>query len=47
MLYNQPPTPLEATHRVRIACGAPVPVEIYDDFERRFHLTVLETGSIR
>ena len=46
MLYNQPPTPLEATHRVRIACGAPVPVEIYDDFERRFHLTVLETYGL-
>ena len=34
MLYNQPPTPLEAAHRVRIACGAPVPVEISADFER-------------
>ena len=32
MLYNQPPTPFEATHRVRIACGAPLPVEIYDNF---------------
>ena len=46
MLYNQPPTPLEATHRVRIACGAPVPVDIYADFERRFHLTVLETYGL-
>ena len=46
MLYNQPPTPLEAAHRVRIACGAPVPVEISADFERRFHLTVLETYGL-
>jgi crotonobetaine/carnitine-CoA ligase len=46
MLYNQPPTPLDAAHRVRIACGAPVPVEIYADFERRFHLTVLETYGL-
>ena len=46
MLYNQPPTPLEAAHRVRIACGAPVPVEICADFERRFHLTVLETYGL-
>jgi crotonobetaine/carnitine-CoA ligase len=46
MLYNQPPTPLETAHRVRIACGAPVPVEIYADFERRFHLTVLETYGL-
>src|SRR5215813_4734498 len=46
MLYNQPSTPLEAAHRVRIACGAPVPVEIYADFERRFHLTVLETYGL-
>jgi crotonobetaine/carnitine-CoA ligase len=46
MLYNQPPTPLDAAHGVRIACGAPVPVEIYADFERRFHLTVLETYGL-
>jgi carnitine-CoA ligase len=46
MLYNQPPTPLEAAHRVRIACGAPVPVDIAADFERRFHLTVLETYGL-
>jgi crotonobetaine/carnitine-CoA ligase len=46
MLYNQPPTPFEAAHRVRIACGAPVPVDIYADFERRFHLTVLETYGL-
>jgi crotonobetaine/carnitine-CoA ligase len=46
MLYNQPPTPLDAAHRVRIACGAPVPVEIYANFEQRFHLTVLETYGL-
>jgi crotonobetaine/carnitine-CoA ligase len=46
MLYNQPPTPLEAAHHVRIACGAPVPVDIYAEFERRFHLTVLETYGL-
>jgi crotonobetaine/carnitine-CoA ligase len=46
MLYNQPPTPLGTAHRVRIACGAPVPVDIYADFERRFHLTVLETCGL-
>ena len=46
MLYNQPPTLLDAAHGVRIACGAPVPVEIYADFERRFHLTVLETYGL-
>jgi carnitine-CoA ligase len=46
MLYNQPSTPLETAHRVRIACGAPVPVDIYAEFERRFHLTVLETYGL-
>jgi crotonobetaine/carnitine-CoA ligase len=46
MLYNQPLTPLDTAHGVRIACGAPVPVEIYADFERRFHLTVLETYGL-
>ena len=46
MLYNQPPSPQEASHRVRLACGAPVPKEMYEDFERRFHLTVLETYGL-
>ncbi len=46
MLYNQEPTPLDASHRVRLACGAPMPAEIYDEFERRFHLTVLETYGL-
>jgi hypothetical protein len=45
MLYNQPPTPLDAAHRVRIACGAPVPVDIAADFERRFHL-INSSGAI-
>jgi len=46
MLYNQTPTPLDAAHRVRIACGASVSVEIAADFERCFHLTVLETYGL-
>ncbi len=46
ILYNQAPSPLDASHRVRLACGAPVPLEIYDEFERRFNLTVLETYGL-
>ncbi|MEE8290893.1 MAG: AMP-binding protein [Candidatus Tectomicrobia bacterium] len=46
MLYNQEPSPLETSHQMRLACGAPVPLEIYADFERRFHLTVLETYGL-
>jgi crotonobetaine/carnitine-CoA ligase len=46
MLYHQAPTPKDASHRVRLACGAPMPAEIYDDFEARFNLTVLETYGL-
>ena len=46
MLYNQAPSPLDHHHHVRLACGAPMPLEIYDDFERRFNLTVLETYGL-
>ncbi len=46
MLYHQAPTPQDASHRVRLACGAPMPAEIYDDFEARFNLTVLETYGL-
>ena len=46
MLYHQEPSPLDASHQVRLACGAPMPLEIYEDFERRFNLTVLETYGL-
>ena len=46
MLHQQAPTPKDASHRVRLACGAPMPLEIYDAFEARFNLTVLETYGL-
>lgn len=41
-LYNQPPRPDDNQHRVHLAMGAPVPPEIYGDFERRFGVKILE-----
>lgn len=42
MLYKQPPDPRDADNPVRAAFGAPCPVEIWDDVERRFGLRLTE-----
>ncbi len=42
MLYKQPPSPSDADNPVRIAFGAPCPVEIWEDFERRFGMSLVE-----
>jgi carnitine-CoA ligase len=42
MLYKQPPRPTDREHGVRKAYGAPAPVTIYEDFERRFGLKLVE-----
>jgi crotonobetaine/carnitine-CoA ligase len=42
MLMKQPPRPDDADNSVRVAFGAPAPVEIWRDFERRFGLRLVE-----
>jgi len=42
MLHKQPPRPDDAENSVRIAFGAPCPVEIWEDFERRFDVKLVE-----
>jgi crotonobetaine/carnitine-CoA ligase len=42
MLYKQPERPDDADNPVRIAFGAPCPVEIWEDFERRFDMKLVE-----
>ena len=42
MLFKQDPTPQDADNPVRIAFGAPCPVEIWEDFEQRFGMKLVE-----
>lgn len=42
MLHKQPERPDDAEHGVTRAYGAPAPLEIYADFERRFHVKLVE-----
>jgi crotonobetaine/carnitine-CoA ligase len=42
MLYKQPRGPADADNPIRIAFGAPCPVEIWDDFESRFGVKLVE-----
>lgn len=42
MLMKQPERPDDADNPVRVAFGAPAPVEIWEPFERRFGVTLLE-----
>ncbi len=42
MLYKQPPAPEDRDHRVSKAYGAPAPVTIFDDFEARFGVRLVE-----
>lgn len=42
MLYKQPERPDDADNPVRIAFGAPCPVEIWEDVERRFGFKLVE-----
>lgn len=42
MLYKQPERPDDADNPVRRAYGAPAPVTIYEDFERRFGVQLVE-----
>ena len=42
MLMKQEPSPDDLANEVRIAFGAPCPVEIWEDFERRFGLSLVE-----
>jgi crotonobetaine/carnitine-CoA ligase len=42
MLYKQPEKPDDADNPVRRAYGAPAPVTIYQDFERRFGVQLVE-----
>jgi crotonobetaine/carnitine-CoA ligase len=43
ILYKQPETDQDANHQVRFARGAGAPTEIILDFERRFHLEIVES----
>ena len=43
ILHKQPPSDLDAEHSVRFARGAGAPPEILLDFEKRFHLTIIES----
>ena len=42
MLMKQDSGPADRDHRVRIAFGAPCPVEIWEDFEERFGVSLVE-----
>ena len=42
MLYKQPPGPADADNPIRIAFGAPCPVEIWEEFESRFGVQLVE-----
>jgi crotonobetaine/carnitine-CoA ligase len=42
MMHKQPERPDDADNPVRIAFGAPCPVEIWEDFERRFGVQLVE-----
>jgi crotonobetaine/carnitine-CoA ligase len=42
MLYKQEPRPDDADNEVRIAFGAPCPVEIWEPFEERFGIKLVE-----
>lgn len=42
MLHKQPPRDDDADNPVRIAFGAPCPVEIWEDFEHRFGVSLVE-----
>jgi crotonobetaine/carnitine-CoA ligase len=42
MLHKQPPRDDDADNPVRIAFGAPCPVEIWEEFERRFGVDLVE-----
>ena len=42
MLYKQDPKPDDADNPVRIAFGAPCPVEIWEPFEERFDMKLVE-----
>ena len=42
MLMKQEPSPDDRDHSVRIAFGAPCPVEIWEDFEQRFGVSLVE-----
>ena len=42
MLWKQPEHPEDATNPVRIAFGAPCPVDIWRPFEQRFGLELVE-----
>ena len=42
MLHKQPPSPDDAANPVRKAYGAPAPVEIFDDFQNRFGVQLVE-----
>ncbi|GIU93359.1 MAG: ATP-dependent acyl-CoA ligase [Acidimicrobiia bacterium] len=42
MLFKQDPKPTDRDHQVRIAFGAPCPVEIWEAFEERFGVRLVE-----
>jgi crotonobetaine/carnitine-CoA ligase len=42
MLHKQPPRPDDGDNPVRRAFGAPAPVEIFDDFQHRFGVQLVE-----
>lgn len=42
MLYNQPESPKDVDNPIRVAYGAPVPKDIFEAFEKRFGLTLVE-----
>jgi crotonobetaine/carnitine-CoA ligase len=42
MLFKQPPGPYDGDNPVRIAFGAPCPVEIWEEFESRFGMKLVE-----
>jgi len=46
ILLKQPPTPLETSHSLRLACGAGLSTSTIQEFRNRFHVPLLETYGL-
>lgn len=45
MLFNQPPQPTDGQHQLRTFMGGGMPADIWEDFAKRFRVTVFEAYS--
>jgi crotonobetaine/carnitine-CoA ligase len=45
MLFNQPPQPTDGQHELRVFMGGGMPADIWEDFAKRFQVTIFEAYS--